>query len=58
MFRRNLMTQLALPAVGTALIGIVVLVHHAGSEVRQRIVEQLVEDGVSRLGEYRELRTH
>ncbi len=58
MFRRSLTAQLAAPAVAVALAGICALVVYAGSTAKQRTVDQLVETGIARLGEYRELRRY
>ncbi len=56
MFRRNLTTQLAVPALAVAVLGIVVIVVYAGANTRERVVDQLVANGIERLEEYRELR--
>lgn len=58
MFRRSLTAQLAGPAIAVALVGICLLVVYAGRTARQRTVEQLLETGIARLTEYRELRNY
>ena len=58
MFRRSLTTQLAVPALVVAVVGIVAIVLYAGMTARERAVDQLVQNGIDRLAEYRELRRY
>lgn len=58
MIRRSLTTQLTVPTLVVALVGIGILVTYAGANARERVVEQIVDDAVERLDEYRELRNY